>query len=132
MGISSKIISFFEKIRAAEEPVRKWWLIILTSATMVLVITFWVGYLNISIKSPIQESSEKNTASAKAVVSETSFLETFGAGITVVTSELRERTKNLQIFFKNSLQESHTITIEKPERDFTLDSLEAVPKTTLP
>ena len=99
---------------------------------MVLVITFWVGYLNISIKSPIQESSEKNTASAKAVVSETSFLETFGAGITVVTSELRERTKNLQIFFKNSLQESHTITIEKPERDFTLDSLEAVPKTTLP
>jgi hypothetical protein len=59
-----KIKSFVKKIQQSPEPVKKRWLFILSTISMILILTLWFIYLNVSMpttvkKNPAAAGSEK-------------------------------------------------------------------------
>jgi hypothetical protein len=126
----SRIHNFFLNLQNAEKPIRKRWLIVLTTMSMLIVLGLWGGYLNIFVVNNLYHDTL--SPAKKTTPQETSFSETFGVGLNVIQKELTQKLVNSKEFLANRLQYTHTITIQKPTYTFILDSLESIPPTPLP
>lgn len=104
-----KIQNFFLNLQQSDETTKKRWLIILTSASMAVVISLWVIYLNFTLA----DLGPKPPASNEA------------GGLQVIISE--------SIAYLQSLaQQTNSITIQSASINMVLKDLEKIKPQKLP
>lgn len=116
------------KIQNSPEAARKRWLIILSGLSMAAVLGLWVLYINLVVgtaesKLTIQSQEEEKSPGAGA---------TFLAGLKIVGSQIKESGSGLVSRLREKLGETNSIEIRGEERNFILEGLEEIPKTSLP
>ena len=122
----NSIRNFFAKIQNSSESVRRRWLVILSSFSMLAVIALWVGYINVIVK-PADIKKEEVLASPRP-----NFAQVIGAGIKIVARELGTTTTKIVRYLRKQLSTANVITILDTDRNFILDTLDEIPKTPLP
>ena len=122
----NSIRNFFAKIQNSSESVRRRWLVILSSLSMLFVITLWVGYINVIVK-PADIKKEEVLASPRP-----NFTQVIGAGIKIVARELGTTATKIVRYLRRQLSTANVITILDTDRNFILDTLDEIPKTPLP
>lgn len=113
-------------LREAPEPVRRRYLMVLSGISMILVIAFWAGYLNL-IVAPVEDGP-----SPASVKEEQDFWKVLGAGFTAVAAEVRTTLGSSLRFLREQAGAENQITVKRPERNFILEGLEKVPKAIFP
>ena len=115
-------MNFLEKIRNSDDRIKKMWLILFSSITMVIVIGLWGLYVNLTIPRPVKEkfSSETSKDGQK------------NEGRSEKIAEIERTLYAGMIFFKEKLSAKNSILIENNSRNFILEGLEAIPKVQLP
>lgn len=126
MKAISKIINFFEKIRASSEAVRRFWLMVFTGGSVVVVVGFWIMYINI-IVDPVN-----GTLSESPVKEEPGVAETFAAGVRTAARGGSVLLGNALQSLRDALKASRTVNIDGGERNFIVEDLEPIPETALP
>ena len=119
--MNTKIKNFFLDLRQSDEETKKRWLVILTSAAMILIISFWIIYLNLTIKNLSQK--EENAGQ---------FWGTMKVGLGVIyqktASELSQASANLQ----EILKKTNSVTIQSENFQAVMPSLEEIKPKKLP
>ena len=82
----NKIQNFFFDLQEKDEETKKWWLAILTSGSMLMVVSLWIGYINLTVKN----LGDKDDRAQQA-----SFFQTFGSGLNIVSGKLAGELKEL-------------------------------------
>src|SRR5688572_2858962 len=97
------IVSFVRKLQESPEHVRRNWLIGLSSGSALIVIAFWVSYLNTIVKptSPVAIMDEKPGVAA-----------TFGKGVEIVFGEAKKGGGRLTGSVKEILGGSNELSIQ--------------------
>lgn len=85
----NKLLNKLKQIQESDETTKKKWLIIMTVAAMIIVISLWLVYINYSIK-----SVDNGVGAINLEKSETDFLEVFKKGLGVVGNSVKEKIKN--------------------------------------
>ena len=108
--------NFIEKLQKSNEATKKKWLIILTVLAMIVVIGFWLAYLNLTIpKMPTKEVAMQTDQQKSG------FFTIFKAGVDSVFSQIKERTKNAFNFFKEKAETERDVYVEKKSQNFILE-----------
>ena len=111
-----KIQNFFLELREKDEATKKRWLVILTSASMVVVIALWAVYLNFTLA----DLGPKPPAS-----NEIGILKTSRAGLQIIAGK--------SIAYLQSLaQKTNSITIQSASINMILKDLEEIKPKRLP
>ncbi|HEY4475536.1 MAG TPA: hypothetical protein VJB92_02325 [Candidatus Paceibacterota bacterium] len=124
--MSASIKKILDRIREAEEPIRRRWLIALTGISMIFVISLWAFYVNVSLK-PLNEEAD---AGASQV--EPGFFSIMAAGFNKVAYELSSGAALLIENASNKVKTVNLITVNRQEVNFLPEHLEPIPKTPLP
>ena len=111
---------FFTKLQHADEPTRKKWAIILSGATMAIMVGLWVLYINVMVPTVPRATPETEIA-RKPEPRQANFLDILGAGFSRIIAQL-----------KTTLASKHKIVIQNPAVNFVVEDLEEIPKTKLP
>ena len=98
----SKIKNFFLNLQTKDEATKKNWLILLSAASMIVVITLWGFYVNYSIQD-LREVRENNNPG---------FFQTFKNGLGVTAKELISQTGQLINTLESLAKKTNSITIE--------------------
>lgn len=113
--------NFISKIQNSEDAVKKIWLFVFSGASMAIVVSLWVVYMDAVVarvdspaNAPVLAQQEEKIDNGPG------FFAIFGAGVKTIYDELKER-----LSVKNS------IVIENQERNFVAESVEPLPKTKL-
>ena len=113
------IKNFIKNLRDENENTKKRWLIILSGVTMVLVISLWVGYFNLTLPRVAPPSGIVKTEEE----------------IQQTESQLTHIKNTLAAGFSALMEKVNTkksLTIKAPERNFVLENLEETLPTKLP
>lgn len=130
-------ISWLEKIRNSEEPVRRFWFYFFSSISMFAVVALWVSYMNLTIPR-VGDSAEKirvsnitQTADAKSSLADAS---SSGADNIIKYVGLRvSRGVALgKALVKDLLSPDEAINIDKKSQNFILEKLPQLEKQKLP
>lgn len=117
----TKIQNFFLELRQSDQENKKRWLVILTSAAMILIISFWIIYFNLTIKNLSQKEE-----------SASQFWETMKVGLGVIyqktASELSRASANLQ----EILKKTNSVTIQAENFQTVMPNLEEIKPKKLP
>lgn len=111
--------SFILKIQNSDEPTKKFWLVVLSGATMVAVVALWLVYMNVTLPTASPAPTSVAAAIDKPAVQTPGFFAIFTAGLKIIYDKVQEVVAN-QVATKN------TIVIENQERNFVLEGLPAV------
>jgi hypothetical protein len=95
-----KIKIFLNKIQNSNEAVKKRWLIGATAVSMILVVSFWLIYMQSTI-----QFSNNNIEKQESGVG---FWQIFKNGLAIFSNSIKE---NIKMLF-NEITQSRTITIE--------------------
>lgn len=119
----NKIQNFFRELREKDESVKKWWLILFTSGTMIVVIGFWTLYLNATVENfnkPQQVQKEN-------------FLGIFKNGLGIAAKEAAVKLNGLMASLKSVASQTNSITIEGAGAGFVVKKdLKEIKPTKLP
>ena len=120
----NKIQNFFLKLQKKEESVKKQWLVILTSASMLLVTVFWGFYFNATIKTI--ETAEIS----KQEIGNDDFLAAVKNGVDIISKETGLKLSKLVDAVQTIANKTNSITIDKTNNDFLIkkDMEEIAPK----
>lgn len=116
-----KINEFLEKIRNSEDNVKKRWLVVLSGGAMLIVLSLWVVYFNLTLPRTSSPQQNQLTKSATDIKRESKLAEikrNLLSGLSVVKEKVFNR--------KNS------ISLSNEERNFQVEDLEEIPETKLP
>jgi ATP-dependent Zn protease len=117
------IKNFISKIQQSDETTKRVWLFILSGVAMIIIVSLWVLYLNVTVAKV--EGPAGNTAIAQnnntAEIDEPGFFATFAAGVGIIFDQLKEK-----------LSIKRNIFIENPGRNFVADEVKPIPSTKLP
>ncbi len=123
--------NFINKLQNSNETTKKLWLFILSGVSMMIVISFWVLYMDKTVANVSGLNNSPSIAkSDSAVVQDTDktdkyetpgFFAIFSAGV-----------KTIFDIVKDKLAIRNNIVIENPERNFVAQEVEPVPATELP
>jgi len=102
------IHNFFTEIRKSEESIRRRWLIIFTGASILIIFSFWMHYINVIVQAPHQRVAQET--------SRPGFFHVFGTGLTIVTKSLTEKSASAIHTIYNRLSSSHEITLEENQK----------------
>mgnify|MGYP001609823234 FL=1 len=86
-----KLKNKLKQIQESDEATKKKWLIIMTAATMIMVISLWLVYINYSIKSVYDGTT---VIKVEKLESEIDFLGVFKKGLGVIGNSAKEKVKN--------------------------------------
>lgn len=91
--------NFIEKLRSSDESVKIRWLIGLSAVAMIVVVSFWLVYLNYSIKTAGDSENQK---------SEIGFWRIFKTGLKVAGDSIKSNIKN----FTSKISGERTVIME--------------------
>lgn len=117
------IKKFFLELQRKDEAAKKWWLIALTSASMLIVIVFWGLYLNSSIENLTQEKPEGQTSQFTIV---------FKNGIKEIAKIGGERLSKTMEKLKKLIAKTNSVTVQNTDIRFTVKNLEPIEPKKLP
>ena len=123
----NKIQNFFLKLQKEDEPVKKRWMVALTSASMLIVTVFWGFYFNATIKT-IETAgiSEQETG-------DNNFLAAVKNGAGIISKETGLKLSKLVDSIQTIANKTNSITINKTDNDFLIKKdLEDVAPKKLP
>lgn len=108
----AKITKFLDRLRNGEDAAKKRWLVVLSGITMVLVIALWAIYFNLTTpklyRAEIVQAGNQTSNNVKAALAN---------GWRAVMDKLGGE---------------NYLTIDNVERNFVLENIEEIPKTSLP
>src|SRR3989344_3196776 len=116
-----KITGFINKVQNSDETTKKFWLVIFSGATMIIVIGLWIinmktNFQNTRLAGPVtQEESlaeESELTKLKAI---------FSAGIKTIADKIKEKAGT-----------QRQISVQTSEQNFILESLTKIPVTRIP
>lgn len=117
------IKNFIDRIQQSDETTKKVWLFILSGIAMIIIVSLWVLYLNITVAKV--EGPAGNAAIAQnnnaAEIDEPGFFATFAAGVGIIFDQLKEK-----------LSIKRNIFIENPGRNFIAEEVKEIAPTKLP
>lgn len=113
-------------MRAADESVRRRWLIVFSGFSMFLVVGAWVLYINFTVE-PLNQKE-----AASAAESEPGFIAIMSSGFQIVAREARLAAQALAGFVGKKAATANLITVTRSEINFLPENLEKIPKTSLP
>ncbi len=122
-----KISEFFRKIRSSSESVRRRWLIVFTSGSIVAVIGLWLIYMNALVEPVIQRETVVMASAEEAGVADT-----FAAGIKTIARGGAALVGGALESLREVINASRTVTVDRAERNFIIEDLEPIPETQLP
>lgn len=116
------MIKFIKKLQNSDEATKKLWLVVLSATTMIIVVGLWLIYTKSTLVrlEPSTQTPEKSlvqTESNNAV----SVKDTLLAGLKLVGSKIKAAA---------SAQNHFTVT--PMDKNFVVEDLNPIPKTTLP
>ena len=123
----NKIQNFFLKLQKEDEPVKKRWMVALTSASMLIVTVFWGFYFNATIKTiETARISEQETG-------DNNFLAAVKNGAGIISKETGLKLSKLVDSIQTIANKTNSITINKTDNDFLIKKdLEDVAPKKLP
>ena len=113
------IQSFIHKLQNSDENTKKFWLILLSSLTMAVVVGGWVTYLNLTVAGVSSQIGRTAEVAVEIKEDAPGIFAIFGAGVKTIYDEVRERLAK------------RSIIIENPQRNFVADEVEEIPPTKL-
>ena len=118
-----RLTQLLQDIRSKEEHVRKRWLMAMSGATMILVTTLWVQYIQGAVG-----SEESVTPEVAAVRTRPSFTAVLSAGMGVI----KEKGSDIAGRIREKLSTPRNIVIENPDRNFIVEELDPVSGASVP
>ncbi len=106
-----------QNIQAASETKKKRWLFVLSALAMILVVGFWVAYLNKTIVNLGPAEPTESTNQPSIQISKESPWQVFVTGLKAITSQI-----------KDLIAATHKISIEVNSSNSTSSSEEIIPK----
>lgn len=118
-----KVQKFLSEIREGDEASKKRWLVVLTSASMLVVIIFWTLYISAAV--PQIGSSNRKVESV-------TFTSTINNVASLTGKNLGLKLNNLIDNLKTLAGRTNSITIEGASFNFVVNGLEKVSPKKLP
>ena len=112
-----KLQNFFLELRESDEMTKKRWLFILTSSSMLVVVTLWIFYLNLSVKD-LNKKELKN--------SQPEFLLTLKHGMGIIAKQIGLKTSETLDNLKSMTSRTNSITVQGANLNFILNDLEPI------
>ena len=115
--------AFIQRIQQSDETTKRFWLVVFSAVTMVVVVGLWAVYAKITLPTttPIPDvSAQIENTDAKAP----GFFSIFAAGLKIIYDKV-------QSLVSAQVAAKHDIVIENPDRNFVLEELPAVAPTKL-
>ena len=116
-----KLTRFINKIQNSNEATKKFWLVIFSGTTMVVVISLWV----INMKTNFQNIRLAKPEAATETLAEESELTKlkaiFSAGLKTIASKIKEKAGT-----------QRQISVQTSEQNFILESLDKISATKIP
>jgi len=109
---------WLNEIRSASPTIRRRYLVIFSVGTMLLVTGVWIQYM----RSFVIGSEEKSQSAGKV------FTGILSAGF----GALKEGGEHLAGQIREKIEKKRDITIENPDKNFTVEDLKPIPETPLP
>ena len=116
--------NFILKIQNSDESTKRFWLVALSGISMIVVIAFWLVYMNLTVVTVAPSQSDTAIAIENSRTSAPGFFAIFGAGAKIIYDKVAEII-SAQVSAKNN------IVIENPERNFVLEGLTPISPTKL-
>lgn len=120
------IKKFFSKLQDSDEATRRRWLVLLSGASMIIVITLWISYVNLIVE-PV--GREEKIAESRI---EPGFAEVMRAGLTVVAKEIKEAAINTLAYVRVTVGSTNQIKVNLLERNFIDEELPEIKPVALP
>ena len=118
------IQSFIHRIQAGDEQTKRVWLVALSGVSMIVVIAFWLVYMNLTVVTVAPSQSDTAIAIENSRTSAPGFFAIFGAGAKIIYDKVAE-------IISAKVSAKNNIVIENPERNFVLEGLAPIPPTKL-
>ncbi|MEK7640936.1 MAG: hypothetical protein AAB389_02990 [Patescibacteria group bacterium] len=90
--------NFVEKVQNSDETTKRFWVVVCSSISMLLVVSLWLGYMNVAITKIPGSNRQQATNSQQLItnnaeeVRKPGFFAVFTAGVKIIFDELKERT----------------------------------------
>ncbi|TSC81847.1 MAG: hypothetical protein G01um101419_727 [Parcubacteria group bacterium Gr01-1014_19] len=129
------ITNFITKVQNSDETTKRFWVVVCSSISMLLVVSLWLGYMNVTITSipgpgglTTNDGRRTTTNNLQLTTDDTEvrkpgFFAVFTAGVKIIFDELKERT-----LAKKDIM----ITKENQEVNFVAEGVEPIRGATLP
>ena len=116
-----KIQNFFLNLQQETEEIKKLWLFVLAAGSMLVVLTVWVFYINLTVKS-LGAAEDKQGG----------FFQTLGVGMQIISKESGLRLSKLMGRLKSAIGKKNSLTIQGANFNFIANDLDPVKPKKLP
>ncbi len=121
--------NFVTKVQHSDETTKRFWVVVCSSISMLLVVSLWLGYMNMTIvkipgpKSQIATNNKLQITNNANEVKKPGFFAIFTAGVKIIFDEFRER-----VLVKKDI----VITKEDQKINFIAEGVEPIRGARLP
>jgi hypothetical protein len=107
-----------KKLQNSSETARKFWLVVLSAAAMIIILGLWVLYINGNIIKviPVVENDSPEPADKKPGI-----FATFSAGLQTLTAQIKDK-----------ISAPNSWSFQKQEQNFLSEKVRPIPPTKLP
>jgi len=98
-------MNFLEKLQALEEPEKRWWIVLISGFSMVIVVYLWLGYFSAFVVAPSGAAAQTASAESSAGLS---LVDGLRSGVAVVYRGFTDKVAALRAILKTP--RDYTIT----------------------